>query len=76
VARNLSLAALAITGLLAGTPASAHPAGVALAMFAGALAATALIRVDEIVDLFVTDPPGPPRAPGLTAETRETACRT
>jgi len=49
---------------------------VALAMFAGALAATALIRVDEIVDLFVTDPPGPPRAPGLTAETRETACRT
>lgn len=53
VVRNLALAALAVTGLYTGPPAGLAPAGVVLALCAGALVAAVAVRFDEIVELFL-----------------------
>ena len=53
VVRNLALAVVAVSGVLAGQPGTVTPAGAALAICGGALAAAVVIRFDEIVELFV-----------------------
>lgn len=53
IVRNVVLAGAALGGLSAGAPVAPVPAGVALALGAGALAAIVVVRFDDVVDLFV-----------------------
>lgn len=53
IIRNVALAGLTVSGLLAGPPAAPTPAGMVLALAGGALVATVVVRFDDIVDLLM-----------------------
>jgi hypothetical protein len=57
VARNLFLGALCVVGVVTPAPtAQWHPGGVMLAMFAGAIVALLVLRMDDLITLFSSAP--------------------
>lgn len=60
IARNGTLAALAVAGAVAATDLRAHPGGAVLAALGGVVLGALVVRLDDVLELFRSTPHAPP----------------